>query len=110
MKKERDPKRWEEEIKHMESHNDIRKTKPIWEFNQRNIVDYLRGPCNMKQFDEDLIHTVCGILEVNAFEARTPMGYMIRCLFPKLAILSHNCISNIHHAIDCGGSGDDNYR
>nr|CAI5861452.1 unnamed protein product [Callosobruchus analis] len=104
--KEKDPKRWEAEIQPMEAHNDIRKTKPIWEFNQHNVVDYLRGPCKLDRFSEDLIHTVCGILEINAFEARTPSGYLIRCLFPKLAILSHNCISNIHHAIDCKGTGD----
>ncbi|KAJ8953591.1 hypothetical protein NQ318_003014 [Aromia moschata] len=106
LAKEKDPKRWEEEVKFMEPHNDVRKEKPIWEFNQHNVVEYLRGPCKLDRFSEELIHTVCGILEVNAFEARTPTGYLIRCLFPKLAILSHNCVSNIHHAIDCKGTGD----
>lgn len=91
----------------MESHNDKRKGTPIWEFNQKNVVEYLRGPCKVDRFPEDLIHTVCGILDVNAFEARTQSGYTIRCLFPKLAILSHNCISNIHHAIDCRSTGDE---
>lgn len=112
LAKERNPKRWEEEINLMESHDDIRKQKPIWDFNQHNIVEYLRGPCKLDRFSEDLIHKVCGILEINAFEARTPSRYSaIRCLFPKLAILSHNCISNIHHAIDGKGTGDSNdYR
>ncbi|XP_018577319.1 protein msta-like [Anoplophora glabripennis] len=110
--KEKNPQRWEEEIQLMESHNDIRKQKPIWEFNQHNIVEYLRGPCKLDRFSEDLIHSVCGILEINAFEARNPSGYStVRCLFPKLAILSHNCISNIHHAIDVKGNGNSNdYR
>lgn len=90
----------------MEAHNEIRKEKPIWKFNQHNVVEYLRGPCKLDRFTEDLIHTVCGILDVNAFEARTPTGYGIRCLFPKLAILSHNCVSNIHHAIDPTGTPD----
>lgn len=99
MAKEKDPKRWKEEIEMMESHNDIRKTKPIWQFNQTNIVEYIRGPCKLDKFSEELIHTVCGIIEVNAFEARAASGYLIRCLYPKLAILSHNCVSNIHHSV-----------
>ncbi|CAH1104725.1 unnamed protein product [Psylliodes chrysocephalus] len=103
---EKNPSRWNEEIQHMEAHNDIRKQKPIWEFNQHNVVEYLRSACKLDRFSEELIHTVCGILEINAFEARTPEGYSIRCLYPKLAIMSHNCVSNIHHAIDCKGSGD----
>lgn len=78
MAKEADPKRWEEEIQCMTHHNDIRKEKPIWEFNQVNVVNYLRGPCKLDRFPEELIHTVCGIIEVNAFEARSPAGYPIR--------------------------------
>ncbi|XP_050298383.1 SET domain-containing protein SmydA-8-like [Anthonomus grandis grandis] len=108
LEKERNPKRWEEEVAVMESHDSERKTNPIWEFNQQNVVGYIRGPCKLTEFPEELIHKVCGILEVNAFEARTPSCYTIRCLFPKLAILSHNCISNIHHAVDCVGNGDFN--
>ncbi|KAH1015916.1 hypothetical protein HUJ04_007226 [Dendroctonus ponderosae] len=106
LEKERDPKRWEEEISIMEAHNEERKSRPIWEFNQHNIVEYIRGPCKMDKYSEELIHLICGILEINAFEARTPSCYAIRCLFPKLAILSHNCVSNIHHAVDCNGDGE----
>lgn len=89
----------------MEHHNEIRKGKPVWEFNQVNIVNYLRGPCKLDRFPEELIHTVCGIIDVNAFEARSPYGYPIRCLYPKLAILSHNCVSNICHSINTLGTG-----
>ncbi|KAL1497897.1 hypothetical protein ABEB36_008780 [Hypothenemus hampei] len=90
----------------MESHDEERKSKPTWEFNQHNVVEYIRGPCKQQQFSEELIHKVCGILEINAFEARTPSCYTFRCLYPKLAILSHNCISNIHHTVDCQGNGE----
>lgn len=91
----------------MEAHIEARKNLPIWEFNQTNVVGYLRGPCKLDQFSEELIHQVCGILDVNAFEARAPSGYLIRCLYPKLAILSHNCVSNIHHSVESTGSGED---
>lgn len=108
LAKEKDPKRWQEQVAEMTAHNEVRKSKSIWEFNQKNIVEYLRGPCKLERFDADLIHTVCGILEVNAFEARTPSGSFIRCLYPKLAIMSHNCVSNIHHAVDSQGTGEPN--
>lgn len=96
----------------MEAHNKERKETPTWNFNQINVVEYLRGPCKLGgRFDEDLIHTVCGILEVNAFESRTMKGYPIRCLYPKLAILSHNCVSNITHSIDYTKTGnEDDYK
>lgn len=106
LAKEADEKRWREEIQQMESHDEVRKQLPIWEFNRVNVVEFLRGPCKLSRFSEDLIHKICGILEVNAFEARTTSGYPIRCLYPKLAILSHNCVSNITHSIVCLGSGD----
>ncbi|KAF5304563.1 hypothetical protein FQA39_LY09614 [Lamprigera yunnana] len=101
-------KRWNEEVKDMEAHNLKRRNEFVWKFNQINIVNYIRGPCRLQNFSEDLIHTVCGILECNAFEARSKSGYPIRCLFPQLAILSHNCVPNIVHTItevdtDCFG-------
>ncbi|KAK9893097.1 hypothetical protein WA026_023770 [Henosepilachna vigintioctopunctata] len=105
LAKENNPQRWEEEVAQMESHNGKRKELPIWAFNQVNVVEYLRGPCKLNKFSEELIHTACGILDINAFEARAPSGYLIRCLFPKLAILSHNCVSNIVHSIECQGTG-----
>ncbi|KAL3274161.1 hypothetical protein HHI36_015575 [Cryptolaemus montrouzieri] len=106
LAKEKNPQRWNDEVAPMQSHIDKRKEKPIWNFNQINIVEYIRGPCKLDKFPEGLIHTVCGILDVNAFEARAPSGYLIRCLFPKLAILSHNCVSNIVHSIECHGTGN----
>lgn len=95
----------------MESHTEERKTKEIWNFNKVNIVDYLKGPCKLDRFDADLIHKICGILDVNAFEARTQSGNTIRCLYPKFAILSHNCVSNITHSIYSDGWGTpEDYR
>ncbi|CAH1180294.1 unnamed protein product [Phaedon cochleariae] len=105
LAKEKDPMRWKE-VECMEAHNEVRKTKPIWDFNQHNVVEYLRNVCKLDRFPEDLIHTVCGILEINAFEAKNSAGYTFRCLYPKLAILSHDCVSNIHHAVDYKGTGD----
>ncbi|KAI4472068.1 set and mynd domain containing arthropod-specific member 4 isoform a [Holotrichia oblita] len=108
---ERDKDRWENQVKCMETHTEERKRKEIWNFNTVNIVNFLRGPCKLSRFDEDLIHQVCSILDINSFEARTQSGNMIRCVYPNVAVLSHNCVSNITHSIYTDGWGTpEDYR
>lgn len=98
LEKEENPERWESEIDVMEDHEKERKAKQIWENDDINVVKYLQGPCKLKdRFSEDLIQKVLGILEVNAFEAKTPDGNSLRCLYPKLAILAHSCVPNTTH-------------
>jgi hypothetical protein len=59
-----DPARWQTLLT-MEAHNDIRRKLPaIWRNNQENVVDRIRNEWGMTQYDEDIIHTICGILEV----------------------------------------------
>lgn len=49
----------------MESHNKIRRKLPsIWRNNQENVVNRIRKEWGMIQYEEDIIHTICGILEV----------------------------------------------
>lgn len=108
LAKENNPERWTNEVENMEAHTDKRKEKPIWQYYQTNVVEFLQNHCKLgDRFSSELIHTVCGILDVNAFEGRTKSGYLIRCLFPKLALLSHNCVSNITHSISTNGNGDE---
>ncbi|XP_069699600.1 SET domain-containing protein SmydA-8 [Periplaneta americana] len=100
LAKESNPERWESEVKLMEAHNDDRRDSPIWENNQINVVDYLRKVCKLAdRFDEELIHTACGILEVNSFEVRCPNGSAVQGLYPQTAILSHSCVPNTSHCI-----------
>lgn len=92
--------RWEKELACMEHHEIIRRDSLSWKSDHHNIVKYLHGPCGLKErFSEDLIQQVIGILDVNAFEGRTANGYSIRCLYPKLAVLSHSCVPNTTHSI-----------
>ena len=51
------------------------------------------------RFDEELIHTACGILEVNSFEVRCPNGALVQGLYPQTAIMSHSCVPNTSHCI-----------
>uniref|UniRef100_A0A336KMW1 CSON012778 protein n=1 Tax=Culicoides sonorensis TaxID=179676 RepID=A0A336KMW1_CULSO len=106
LAKDKNEERWNKEIACMECHENERKSKPTWEVDHQNIVKYLRGPLKLEQYSEELIQKVLGILEVNAFEARSQTGYTLRVLYPKLAILSHDCTPNTAHTIYM----NDNYR
>lgn len=83
----------------MEDHSEERKASPTYQADDTNIVQYIRGPCKLDKYPADLIQKVIGILEVNAFEARTISGNPVRCLYPKLAIFAHSCIPNLNHSI-----------
>lgn len=102
LEKEANPQRWKDEVEPMQHHREKRINSPAWNADQQNIVSYLLGPCKLraKGITENLIQQVIGILEVNTFEARTPKGDAIRCLYTKLAISSHSCSPvNTTHAI-----------
>lgn len=84
----------------MEHHENARRNSLQWNADANNIVGYLHGPCKLKKrFPADMIQRICGIIEVNAFEARTNNGHEIRCLFPKTAVMSHSCVPNTCHSI-----------
>lgn len=101
LEKESCPKRWQKEVEPMEHHRERRFGSTTWMADAQNVVGYLMGPCKLKLpgLDADLIQQVIGILEVNSFEGKTVAGHAMRCLYPKLAILSHSCTPNIIHSI-----------
>jgi hypothetical protein len=100
LEKEKNPQRWDEEISVMEDHEQLRKDTEYWNADGINIVEYIRAKLGLKErFAADLIQKVIGILEINVFEARTPMGYDLRCLYPKLAIFAHSCCPTVTHTM-----------
>lgn len=101
LEKDANPIQWKDEVEILEHHNDKRILTEAWQTEAHNIVGYLLFACKLKQrgIDEDLIHRVNGILEVNTFEGRTINGHSMRCLFPKIAVLSHSCTPNTIHSI-----------
>ncbi|EDS26607.1 conserved hypothetical protein [Culex quinquefasciatus] len=100
LAKEADPERWNAEISRMQDHREERRGSTFWDADQKNVVEFLRSECGLKdRCSEELIQQVIGILEVNAFEARTSSGYTIRGLYPKLAIMAHSCVPNVVHSI-----------
>lgn len=100
LAKESDPERWNAEISVMEDHRSERSGNSFWNADQKNVVEFLRNQCGLKdRCSEEQIHQVIGILDVNAFEARTTSGYSVRGLYPKLAIMAHSCVPNVVHSI-----------
>ncbi|KAK3925491.1 SET domain-containing protein SmydA-8, isoform A [Frankliniella fusca] len=111
LAKEKDPARWEREVKVLMTHSDKRKANPQWGANQVNVVDFLRKRCKLEErFSEDAVHEVIGILEVNGYEARTPSGAMVLCLYPQAAIMAHNCVPNTVHCITPTNTAGERYR
>lgn len=99
LQSQKNPERWEKEIKIMESHNKIRCQKPHWKSDQVNVVEYIRKQLKLDKFSEEEIQTACGILEINTFEVRTSRGFSARALYPTVAMMNHSCVSNTCHSI-----------
>jgi hypothetical protein len=88
------------QINEMESHNKIRRNIPsLWDRNQKLVVDRIRHQWDYKEFTEEEIHTICGILEVNSFEVGTN-GCRARALFPEAYLICHDCQPNTTHTDD----------
>jgi len=103
LQKDKDPERWEAEVKDLEAHSDSRKNDPDWDIEQVNVVEFLRNKCKLAdKFTEDEIHWAIGVLEVNAFEVRTQYGFFIRGLYPRTGLMSHNCVANTTHTVYAG--------
>lgn len=94
------PERYSRDIEPMECHTEARRLHETWMADEVNIVGYLHGPCGLRNcFSADLIQRSCGFLEVNSFEARSPAGHFMRCIYPKTAIMAHSCVPNTTHVI-----------
>ncbi|XP_026756195.1 SET domain-containing protein SmydA-8-like isoform X1 [Galleria mellonella] len=92
--KEADPEKWSV-ICAMEPHNELRRARgDIFPMNDRHVVRRIKK-WNLK-FDEEEIHNVCGILEVNAFEVGGS-GANARALYGDAHLLAHACTPSTTH-------------
>ncbi|XP_043213452.1 SET domain-containing protein SmydA-8-like [Amphibalanus amphitrite] len=93
------PRLWQK-VEQLESHLEQRRDTAIFRDNQRHVVDYLRGRCGV-QADEQLLHRICGVLDVNAFSVRPrPGAGRRRGLFARASLLNHACVSNTQLSLD----------
>uniref|UniRef100_A0A240PLK3 SET domain-containing protein n=1 Tax=Anopheles atroparvus TaxID=41427 RepID=A0A240PLK3_ANOAO len=91
-----DPERYARVLE-MDPLNAVRQQIPkLWSRNQREIVGRIRNEWNFQEFSEQELHTICGIIEVNAFEVgQEPVK--ARALFPEAYLLMHDCTPNTGH-------------
>ncbi|KOB68101.1 Uncharacterized protein OBRU01_18716 [Operophtera brumata] len=83
-----DPAKWEA-LTAMESHNEIRRARgDIWPMNERLVVQRMRKW--KLEYDDEEIHTVCGILEVR-------FGANARALYDRAYLLAHDCTPSTTH-------------
>ncbi|XP_069699805.1 SET domain-containing protein SmydA-8-like isoform X2 [Periplaneta americana] len=95
--KKRDPSKYERLLK-LQSHLEERKDTTLYNIFKNNIVGFLRDGLAMTEFSEETILRVTAILDTNSFEIRHSEGDVkIRGLYPKAAMLSHDCKPNTKH-------------
>ncbi|CAG0881754.1 unnamed protein product [Darwinula stevensoni] len=83
----------------LESHQELRKGTEIYRAEQVNVVKYIRD--YLKQGDrwsEDVIHRVCGVIQINAFEVRNTTFTNYCGIYPLSCIMEHSCLSNTSHS------------
>jgi hypothetical protein len=97
MLKKQDPQKYEEILK-LQSHLEERRDTTLYSIFKNNIVGFLRNALGMTEFSEETILRVTAILDTNSFEIRRSDGDIkIRGLYPKAAMLSHDCKPNTKH-------------
>jgi hypothetical protein len=95
--KKQDPSKYEAILK-MQSHFEERKDTALYKIFKNNVVGFLRDALGMKEFSEETILRVAAILDTNSFEIRSAEGDIkVRGLYPKAAMLSHDCKPNTKH-------------
>ncbi|RZB38993.1 msta, isoform B-like [Asbolus verrucosus] len=99
--KESDPQAYADLMK-METHNEIRRNIPeLWRGNQESIVNRIIFDWGLKEYTQEEVHSICGILEVNSFEIGQ-QGVNIRGLYPTAFLMSHDCVPNTNHVDEEG--------
>ncbi|KAL0822091.1 hypothetical protein ABMA28_005455 [Loxostege sticticalis] len=89
-----DPVKWTG-LSAMEAHNELRRARgDIWPMNERLVVQRLKKWG--LEYDPEEVHTVCGILEVNAFEVGGS-GANARALYDRAFLLAHACTPTTTH-------------
>ncbi|XP_072750457.1 uncharacterized protein [Anoplolepis gracilipes] len=105
LTKYRNPTIWEK-INQMEAHLDKRIGTPVWKEKEIDVVDViqkLRIPDKTEPPSAELMQKLCGILDVNTFELRSPGvldGLLLRGLYIEAILMAHDCRSNTYLTVD----------
>ncbi|XP_051162297.1 SET domain-containing protein SmydA-8-like [Leptopilina boulardi] len=95
-----------EQINEMEDHSIKRRNTEIWQEREESVVDVFREMKLISANDKnagELVQKICGILDVNSFELRSPGGMgesPLRGLYLKTSLIAHECRGNTHITVD----------
>lgn len=92
----------------LEAHLDDRKNTWIWRSHEINVVSVLKELGIEEANEKDLLQKICGILDVNSFEVRSPEfrevaanpNEFLRGVYLQAALMTHDCVGNTHLAVD----------
>ncbi|KAL2721330.1 SET domain-containing protein SmydA-8-like isoform X1 [Vespula maculifrons] len=103
--KDRDQDLWEK-VDRMESHMDKRRDTLIWKDREVNVIKIFRDLQLVTNDDistSDFLQHLCGILDVNSFELRSPGrldALVLRGLYLEASLIAHDCRANTHITVD----------
>ncbi|XP_033338618.2 SET domain-containing protein SmydA-8 [Megalopta genalis] len=103
--KQRDPAAWRQ-VECMEAHTAERRDTPVWRDRESNVINVIRALNLIPDHDastSELLQQVCGILDVNVFELRSPGGVdglFLRGLYTEASLMAHDCRGNTHLTVD----------
>lgn len=99
--KERAPTCWNDILK-LEGHLEARRGTKVWLDRQENVIEVLKK-YKLIEEDEEILQQLCGILDVNSFELRSP-GTLdespLRGLYCEASLMAHDCRGNTHLTVD----------
>lgn len=67
------------------------------------VIRRFRMAAEIEPLSSELMHKVCSILDVNAFELRSPGvvdGLLLRGLYIEATLMAHDCRGNTHLTVD----------
>ncbi|XP_034951070.1 SET domain-containing protein SmydA-8-like isoform X2 [Chelonus insularis] len=102
--RKQDEELWQKVLK-LEAHLDARRNTLVWKERQENVVDVLKAfkLIDQSQTSDELIQQLCGILDVNSFELRSPgcLSNPGLCgIYIIAALMAHDCRGNTFLTVD----------
>ncbi|XP_076754158.1 SET domain-containing protein SmydA-8 [Xylocopa sonorina] len=103
--KQRDPELWKQ-VESMEAHIDKRRNTSVWTDREITVVNVIKSLNLLHENNasiSELLQQLCGILDVNTFELRSPGGLdglLLRGLYVEASLMAHDCRGNTHLTVD----------
>ncbi|XP_017880186.1 SET domain-containing protein SmydA-8-like [Ceratina calcarata] len=93
-------------IESLEAHMDKRRDTPVWIDREESVVNVMKSLGLVSEDDASVLETLqrlCGVLDVNTFELRSPGGLdglLLRGLYLEASLMAHDCRGNTHLTVD----------